>query len=334
MFTNKNDKYQNYFDEYSDFANKNDLGNKYLTESSKIIPCDKYRILVYKQSSDTKIRKKTFLIIPSLFNSPEIFFLNKDKHFIDNLREMGDVFLLDWAEIQDSPYSLNQYIKKIIIAIEQISAELNSEINLIGHCIGGILALLAATQRQNSIKTLTLLTTPWDFSHFNIIITMYKMLDLDNYIKSLDMVPKLYIQILFFLLFPDYFSVKVDKYSKCKTFEEKELFFRIEQWLMSGNSLPKTTYYEIMEDIATKNILNSMKWEMNNKIIAPSSFTKPVYQLIARDDKIVPLTTILSLHKALKQSTIFEVESGHIGYLISSKINIFFKSYKSWLGGL
>ena len=88
-----------------------------------------------------------------------------------------------------------------------------------------------------------------------------------------------------------------------------------------------------MEDIVEKNILATMQWKVNNKIINPSMFQKPVYQVIARDDKIVPLSSILSLHKMMEQSTIFEVDGGHISYLIGSKINNFFKSYKSWLGG-
>lgn len=47
---------------------------------------------------------KTFLIIPSIFNSPEIFFLARDKSFIENLRSYGEVYLIDWLEIEEPQY--------------------------------------------------------------------------------------------------------------------------------------------------------------------------------------------------------------------------------------
>ena len=198
MFSYNSNKYQNYFDEYSNFVEANDLGNKYLTEYDEITTYSKYRIFLYKQLTNVNSTKRVFLIVPSLFNSPEIFFLNKTKHFINNLREMGDIFLIEWREVRESSYSLNHYIKKIIAVINKINKEVNLEINLIGHCIGGILALGAATECQKSIKTLTLLTTPWEFYHFAIIIAIHKMLGLDNYIKSLSVIPKMHVQILFF----------------------------------------------------------------------------------------------------------------------------------------
>ncbi|MCZ6902295.1 MAG: hypothetical protein O7C62_06900 [Rickettsia endosymbiont of Ixodes persulcatus] len=43
----------------------------------------------------TNTHNKTFLIIPSIFNSSEIFFLARDKSFIENLRNYGEVYLVD-----------------------------------------------------------------------------------------------------------------------------------------------------------------------------------------------------------------------------------------------
>jgi len=334
MLTPNSDKYQNYFDEYEDFARKNELGNKYFIESDDIILSSEHRVLKYKQIKDENLRKRVFLIVPSIFNSPEIFFLNKENHFIDNLRELGDIFLIDWLEIKRPNYSVNDYITEIIKITNHLRAKTALEIDLVGHCIGGTLALIAAIDCQVQVKTICLLTSPWDFSHFAMVIAMHKMLGLDNSIKAMDVIPKIHIQILFFLLFPDYFSKKIDKYLNITLNKDKELFFKIEQWLMSSNTLPKTTYFQIIEDMIEKNMFAALSWEFNNKIANPSLLKKPVYHLIAQNDRIVPASSILPLRKILQQSTMFEVKGGHISYLINSQINNFFKSYKSWLGGL
>ncbi len=81
---------------------------------------------------------KTFLIIPSIFNSPEIFFLARDKSFIENLRSYGEVYLIDWLEIEEPKYLLDDYVHKIIEVIDNLKIK---DINLIGHCIGGNLAI-------------------------------------------------------------------------------------------------------------------------------------------------------------------------------------------------
>ncbi|CEO17016.1 Putative aminoacrylate hydrolase RutD [Rickettsia monacensis] len=273
-----------------------------------------------KPRDDTHI----FLIIPSIFNSPEIFFLARDKSFIENLRSYGEVYLIDWLEIEEPKYLLDDYVYKIIEVIDSLKIK---DINLIGHCIGGNLAIATNVLMPKFIKTLTLLTCPWDFSHFFYIRMLHRYLKLDSGIENLPIIPKVHIQILFFLLFPDYFNAKLKKFFSITSDKEQELAFRIENWLMSGNNISKGVYNQIIQNILDENMFINLKWKIDNFIIDPSLIHCPVYIVAAEDDQIVPKSSILPLQKLLKNSKLINVTGGHISYLINDKLDKLFKEY-------
>ncbi|KJV79461.1 MULTISPECIES: alpha/beta fold hydrolase [spotted fever group] len=235
---------------------------------------------------------KTFLIIPSIFNSPEIFFLARDKSFIENLRSYGEVYL-------------------------------------IGYCIGGNLAIATNVLMPKFIKTLTLLTCSWDFSHFFYIRMLHRYLKLDSGIANLPIISKIHIQILFFLLFLDYFNAKLKKFFSITSDKEQELAFRIENWLMSGNSISKEVYNQIIQNISDENMFIHLKWTIDNFIIDLSLIHCPVYIVAAEDDQIVPKSSILPLQKLLKNSKLIDVAGGHISYLINDKLDKLFKEYNT-----
>lgn len=327
MMLYQEDKYQKYFDEYNNYSVKYSLGNNYLLLGEKLALTPYYQILHYKENSSI-LNKRVFLVIPSIFNSPEILFLAKSQSFIDNLRQYGEVFLVDWLELSRSDYRLEDYASKVVEVILELEKRNITQLNLIGHCIGGNLAIAASVILPNAIKTLTLLSTPWDFSHFSISRNIYQYFCLDRQVQDLSMIPKLHIQILFFLLFPEHFNQKIDKFFTKTSLAEKDLYFRIENWLLSGFALPKATYQQIMDDIINNNIFAKNLWKVDNVLIDPSLITKPIYQIIADDDRIVPESSILPLHRLLKKSTLFKVAGGHISYLINDTIANLFEKYK------
>jgi len=317
------DKYQKYFNEYSDYSNKYLGSSRYLAEGKRIITTKYYQILRYEKYQ-TIYSDKKFLVIPSIFNSPEILFLGRNKGFIDNLRGYGEVLLIDWFEVLEADYSLNDYVQRIAEIITNLNF---TNLNIIGHCIGGNLAIASSIIAPNSIETITLLTTPWDFSHLANIHKIYQRFNIEQHIRNLPIVPKIYIQILFFLLSPNYFDNKVDRFFKLTSNKDKDLSFKIERWLLSGFALPQATYRQIMDDLIEQNILVNNKWTISGKIINPELINKPIYQIIANNDHLVPKSSILPLLTSFKNSTIFEVEGGHISYLINDKISNLFKRY-------
>lgn len=315
------EKFASYLNEYSSCINN--VESYLSTYQQKIFVSENSQLLHYSCTKNSN-NKKVFLIIPSIFNSPEILFLNKKKSFINYLRDMGDVYLLDWQEIENPDYEFDGYVKEVSIALS-LTTNTCLKVDVLGHCIGGNIALAAAIINQQYINSLTLLTTPWDFSHFFNLMEANKAFNLDANVRLLPQIPKTYIQILFFLLSPDYFNIKVDKYFTLESEKDKEFFLKIERWLMSGYSLPNKAYFQLMEYIH-KNEQRNNNWTIDGIVITPEAFNKPVCIIQARDDNLVPNSSIMPLYKNLKKAKLIELPGGHISYLISNNVEKIFSS--------
>lgn len=323
---------EKYFNDYKIYNSVNVVADKHLLEANEIINFSRScEILHYK--SQNLLTTEIFLVVPSIFNSVEILFLNKSKHFIDNLRNIGEVYLIKWQNLENPEFNLNDYAKEVAEITKYLNSKLKRNISLIGHCIGGTLALAALTLAENFVKNLTLLTTPWDFSHFKTTGIFHQNFNLDKKIDELALVPAIYIKILFFLLSPDYFNLKIDKYFKIECEQDKHLFMEIERWLMSGISLPKAIYFQVIHDLMIDNKLAKGQWLIDNSKITIENLVRPTFILIAKNDQLVPKSSILPLCNDIKNVNLIEVNGGHISYLVGPQLGDFFKKYSSWLKG-
>ncbi len=337
-----------YFAEYQNFITKAGAGKLHLSSAAEVISCSDYHQLLRYNCSSNSDSTKVFLVVPSLFNSPEILFLNQAQSLIAQLQEIGGVYLVNWLEITNPDFSLDDYAKEITHALKLLNKRYQKPVEVIGHCIGGNLALAATISNQHLLNTLTLLTTPWDFSHFSTAAQIYQAINLHSSVKELQFIPPIYVQILFFLLelFNQYslgankidyanltpsFIVKAAKYFSLKTAQEKELFLLVENWLMSGLPLPSKAYFQIINDILLKNTQTKIQWKIGNMTICPTLFYKPVCQILAKNDKIATRSSILALHKQLKSSKLIELDGGHISYLINKELSTLITEYKAWL---
>lgn len=180
------------------------------------------------------------------------------------------------------------------------------------------------------MSSLSLLTCPWDYYHFRNWINIYKSFGLDQAIVKLEFVPKVYLQMMFFLMFPFQFEDKVNKYFSLDSSKSKHLFMQIEGWLQSGNALSKSTFIQIIQDVCCDNIMYNNQWVIDGNIIDSSKITLPTCLIFAKDDKIVPFKSIEPLLKQIKNSTLIKVVGGHIGYLIGNNSD-FIQQYDNWL---
>ena len=275
--------------------------------------------------------KRCFIIVPSLFNSPEILFFNKNDNFIEYLKQFGDVYLVEWVSVVKS-VQLSDYAKSIAGVLDFIRDNTSNNINLIGHCIGGNIAIFS-TFLSRKIHSLTLLTTPWDYSHFAAPLFLAEHLQLKKAISGLKVVPKIYIQILFFMLFPEHYQKKLSKYFALSTIEAKEKYLRIEKWLQSGIDISNSLYEEILEILVVRNSLVNDKFCVDDMKISLENIKIPSFIVSAVQDKIAPPSSIKPLKDGLKNSTMMSVKGGHISYLIDNNKQFKLK-YAKWMNGL
>lgn len=307
-------EFEEYRSDYLSFSGH----KKYRECASDIRNFDDYISLLYFAPLSSNAQK-IFLIIPSIFNSPDILNIGRPSDIITNLRSLGGVFLIDWKEVKDPNCSLSNYISSISQLLAELSLQRCEKIDLIGHCLGGNLALAINILKPELIGSLTLLSTPWDFSFLSEFREMHKKLVLDSAVKDLDYIPAIYFQILFFLMNQSSFAEKIDYYISNKNKVNIDDFFAIEKWQFSGHDLPRGLYIELMDDIIGKNIMFNNMWNIDGKIIDPSIITNEVIIITGTKDRIVPSCSSSPLVNIIQQSKKFEYNTGHIGYLVGSQ---------------
>jgi polyhydroxyalkanoate synthase len=318
-------KYNQYKSEYARFTrSKNEL--KYLTIPNKEYYKSKITSLLKYNTCNNN--KDVFLVVPSIFNSPEILFLSGNAALVPNLLKYGEVYLVNWLE-NDNQLLMQDLAIELEHIITMIHKHNNVNIHLIGHCIGGNICIAAANICHSALKSLTLLTTPWDFSHLSGFAAMRPVLGLEHVIGNINQIPKIYIQIMFFLMFPKHFQTKIEKYFS-RPEHSKRLFLQVEKWLQSGISIPKSLYLQIINEFCLQNNALYNNWKVKDIVIQLKNINLPTCIICASDDEIIPYNSTLPLYKEIKNSKMIRVEGGHINYLINPDHD-FQKNYGKWL---
>jgi poly(3-hydroxyalkanoate) synthetase len=167
---------------------------------------------------------------------------------------------------------------------------------------------------------------------------MFRLLPFDEILKTLGYVPKIYLQMLFFLSNPEQFREKTYRYFAIDSSEKKALFLRVERWLNSGYDLPLATYLQIVGELIRNNALSNNTWHVKEVKIDPALIQVPFFITIAQQDLLVPYTSSAALIKRISsygkaQITLTETKGGHIAYLIGEELDSWATEINSWMRG-
>ncbi len=299
--------------------------------ANKVIDFDySSRVLVFDSTALSET-DRIFLVSPSIFNSPDILLISSPDDLITNLRMFGKVYMVEWKEVTRQDHTLDNYAISLSKILLQIQQHHNKNIDIIGHCIGGNIAIAANILAKHQANSITLLSTPWDFSFLKAPKKIYDELDLEKTIESIETVPALYFQILFFLMNPSSFEQKIGYYKHKASNMNIEKFFAVERWQSSGIDLPKALYKQLMNSFIDKNIMLNNEWKIDGVTIDPSLINSPTLLIIGTKDNIVPPESSNALPILKPHITKFSYDTGHIGYLVGSQKKKFILELNSWI---
>jgi polyhydroxyalkanoate synthase len=289
------DKIDSYLNKHSHYRDKE---HNLLLESDVI--CENNAFSLHKFAAKNNSLSRV-LLVPSIINGPEILYLDQNYSLVEILRQNSDIFLVKWKNINNHTrnYNFNDYVLEISNLLEFFE----EKIEIYGHCLGGNIAFAASYLNQEKLSRLTLLTTPWDFSHYA------KVAKVEETFRNYDEIPAIFLEIMFFLQNPMELLTRLNKQNCTK------ISYKIEKWLHSGNNMAKNTYFQIMQDFIQNNILEKNAWYIGKDFIDPGAFQIYTRIINCSFDKIVPPSSTAPLLEKLPNAEIFILESGHIGYL-------------------
>ena len=305
----------------------------------------KTRLLHYhdigEKEGERKKNSKPLLIIYAPINRFHIMDLNPKRSVVRNLLSNGlDVYLLDlgYPTKEDDKLSLNDYVDYIKDAVQAIlkkgegEGQRKEKISILGYCWGGILALIytaleAANTIQNhdhdnTVKSLTLMATPVDFSKENTTLANWsRAVDIDKMIHEFGNMNGQILDLAFAMRNPPRYIF--DKYFKLfKKLYDKEFvntFIDVERWLYDTPPVPGNLHIQIINNCYKENLLIANKMKINNNSIDLRNITVPLLVIDAEKDDLITTESALAVsdYVSSSQKDFLKSPGGHVALCIS-----------------
>jgi polyhydroxyalkanoate synthase subunit PhaC len=267
------------------------------------------------------------LAVPSLINRAYILDLAAERSFLRFLKQAGfRPLLVDWGapgEIERG-FGLDDYVTgRLGRALDAALAAAGAPPILIGYCMGGLLALGLAQQRERDLAGLALLATPWDFhaeraEQARMLGAMLPALE--PLLAALGELPVDVIQALFAALDPSLALRKFLDFAKLDpTSPRAQQFVALEDWLNDGVAMSAPVARECLGGWYGRNTTANGRWRLAERPVAPQRLGLACLAVIPGQDRIVPPLSALALARALPNCETWRPALGHIGMMAGGK---------------
>ena len=328
------------------------LATSSILKESKLSPHDiiylkgKTRLLHYhgieeKEEGEEEKNSIPLLIIYAPINRFHIMDLNPKRSVVRNLLSNGlDIYLLDlgYPTKEDDKLSLNDYVDYVKVAVQTIlkkeeqqgQRQKNKKISILGYCWGGILALIytalesANTTKNdnNTVKSLTLMATPVDFSKENTVLANWSgAVDIDKMICEFGNMNGQILDLAFAMRNPPRYIF--DKYFKLfKKLYDKEFvntFIDVERWLYDTPPVPGNLHRQIINNCYKNNLLITNKMKIDDNYIDLRNITIPLLMIDAERDDLITTESAIAVgdYVSSREKDFLKSPGGHVALCIS-----------------
>jgi polyhydroxyalkanoate synthase subunit PhaC len=269
------------------------------------------------------------LLVPSLINRHYIFDLLPGKSIAEFLSNAGfAVYAIDWGAPSDEDrlLSIDRYLggylpRAMRVAARNVGAD---QVVLLGYCLGGTMAAIAAALKPERVHSLIALTTPIDFVDSGLLSAWARSpaLDLKTLVAALGNVPWSLLQLSFQMLRP---TLGINKAKGLIERIWDDAFvdgvLALETWGNDNVAFPGECYREFIEQLYRGNALRQGTLRVNGARVDLGRIACPVLNVAAQYDNIVPRPSSHALNElvASRDTTELVVPGGHIGAVVSRR---------------
>lgn len=271
-------------------------------------------------------RAPVLLVVPSLVNRYHILDLDTERSLLRWLVGQGiRPLLVDWGAPgrHEGAMTVADYIARLAVMARRAQQLAGGRgLHVLGHCLGGNLALGLAAAKPALVRSLILLSTPWDFHAGDRRLGEYAAAAWREWgAMSLegDLVPAQFVQSLFALLQPWAVTEKFRQLS-CAPLDAAKLrrFVLVEDWLNDGVPLTRPVCREIIEEWYGANRPGRGAWRVGDVLLRPRNITVPTLVVVPERDHIVPAAAAAALARQLPGATALHLPLGHIGMIVGA----------------
>jgi len=269
------------------------------------------------------------LLVPSLINPPRVLDMAADNSLARALADAGfGVHLLTWGtpSRSDAGDGLSEHVERYLLpAIER----LGGSVQLVGHCLGGTLALGAGAVAP--VASIVTIAAPWDFSAYpgTMRVRLDRLWQHSRHaLESVGLVPLELLQTAFWALDPDRTVAKFARLADPQLDPAMLAnFVALEDWANGGDPLPYAAGAGLFDDLFEANAPANGDWRVAGKRIDRRPDHVPSLHFASTSDRIVPLAAVPDWGERR------DVAPGHIGMVVGrSAPETLWQPLIAWLG--
>jgi polyhydroxyalkanoate synthase len=253
--------------------------------------------------------------VPSLINPPNILDLDDERSLLRWLATRGHhVLLLDWGQDIGARQHLSvaEHVTKLLVPLMR---EIRQEPALVGYCLGGTMAIAAATLAP--VRQLVTIAAPWCFSGFPAE-SRQRLAALwagaQPAVAALGLLPMEVLQSAFWSLDPRRTVTKFESYAAMTPGSmQAQSFVALEDWANDGPPVGAAAAREMFVDFFERDLPGTGKWRAGGRIIDPADLPCPAYHIVSTTDRIVPAQSAPLGGEQL------DLALGHVGMVVGSR---------------
>ena len=291
------------------------------TDSTTIWQQGKAQLRHYRRDRPPRLQPPVIAFI-GLVSRAYILDLWSGNSFVQRVIDAGfETFVLDWGEPdeQDATNTLDTYVEVYLPrAIEAIiEATKCPQVNVIGYCMGGDLALMAlAAQPDLPIRNLVLMATPVDFRHMGPLIEALGegRIDLESLIDETGNIPAAVIDGFFKMRKPTAELVQyANLWQNLWSDDYMQGYQAMGRWIREQIPIPGAAARQLVGDWLGDNAFYENTLRLGGRSISLLDIHVPTLAVIATRDEIVPEPAAAPIADLLANSAVdvLRLDVGH-----------------------
>jgi polyhydroxyalkanoate synthase len=286
------------------------------------------KLELHHYEPDEKLHETPIFVVYALVNRPYILDLQPDRSVIRRLLEHGyEVYMIEWGEpsLLDRTLTLDDYVNRYIknCADEVCEQEGVDDLHVLGYCMGGTMSLMYTISHPETVRTLSLMATPFVFEGTGGILEHWATFFApDAVVDAMGNVPAELLAVTFSMMNPvdQYVSKYIRLYENIEDEDFVENFARMEQWVWDGVDVAGETFREFINELYKQNHLVKGDFELAGEQIDLERIEVPLQQIVGEYDHIVPAESSKPINDAVssEDQRLIEFSAGHIGISVSS----------------
>jgi polyhydroxyalkanoate synthase subunit PhaC len=278
-------------------------------------------------------------VVPSLINRSTVLDLAPGRSLVRHLKAQGlRALLVDWDApgAEERGFDLDAYIAGRLSRALAAAREAAGPPAVIGYCMGGNLALGLAAIEPRSMRSLTLLATPWDFHAERAVQHRSLPAMLEPFwpiFESVGEVPVDVLQMLFAALDPMLALRKFTAFAAMTPGSpEAEAFVALEEWANDGVPLAAKVARACLTRWYGANDTAKGQWRVAGTAVDPARIALPTLIVLPERDRIVPPATAAALAAEMPRARVLKTGLGHVGMVVGGKAEAeVWKPLTDWL---